>query len=74
VVPDGWHKNDSERRGELRRKFLDALPDDIDRSKRWLEWEFRLSKQEADVSKCILHVAKAIREVLVPAALGGRRG
>jgi hypothetical protein len=74
VVPHGWHKTDRERRSQLRRKFLGALPDGGDGSGSWLWWEFSLPKQQRDVSECILHVAEAIREVLVPAALGARRG
>ncbi len=68
VVPDGWHSTNSLRRKELREQFLDALPKDVDRTQRWLEWEFELPRQERDVTECILKMAEALIEVLIPAA------
>jgi len=68
VVPDGWYRGRSELRKSLRTKFLDALPNDVDRGERWLEWEFKLPKEREDAVRCVSDVASAILEVLVPAA------
>jgi hypothetical protein len=66
--PDNWYEGDLKRREQLREKFLDTLPRDVDRSQRWLEWEFQLPAEQRPLENRILAVAKAVHSVLVPNA------
>jgi hypothetical protein len=63
--PDNWYKDDPWRRKRSRQKFLGALRLDLDRSPRWLEWEFQLPAQQRHLEARILAVANAIQSVLV---------
>jgi hypothetical protein len=65
-VPDGWYTKTG-RRKQLREKFLDALPVGFDRSERYPIWEYELPAQKRRLDRCVLAVAKAVDEVLVPA-------
>lgn len=65
AVPDGWYAHSAAERRLLRRRFLDALPEDVDG--RWLEWEFKYPTEDARAIQCIRRVSEAILKVLVPA-------
>ena len=68
VWPGGWYKSDSKQRKSLRNKLLDAMPDDVDRSERWLAWEFEWPNEMHEFDKCILKIADAVHNVLASEA------
>jgi hypothetical protein len=66
--PDNWYKDDRRRRKRSRGKFLGALHLDLDRSPRWLEWEFQLPAQQRHLEDRIVAVANAVHSFLVKEA------